>query len=264
MVASVFPVAVMISDLLMSFDVVFILVSITIYFLAGIIKGTLGIGFPTAAVSLLAQFSDARTAIIVVIMPMLLTNVWQVIRSGRFLSVVTEYWRLILMMSIFSVVFSAFASTIRVDLLAVALGVIVVVFALYSLYGRVVSLPDKWDNNAQFAIGGSAGVMAGLVSVWAPPILIYMSTKRLPKEQFVATIGAFLLIGSSALLATYVHTGVLSQPLFILSCVLVIPAIAGFVVGEFIRHKLSAQRFERLLLWFFLMMGLNLIRKSLW
>ena len=37
--------------------------AVFIYFLAGIIKGMLGIGFPTAAVSLLAQVTDARTAI---------------------------------------------------------------------------------------------------------------------------------------------------------------------------------------------------------
>ena len=44
--------------------------AVFIYFLAGIIKGMLGIGFPTAAVSLLAQVTDARTAISLVVIPM--------------------------------------------------------------------------------------------------------------------------------------------------------------------------------------------------
>lgn len=235
-----------------------------IYFLAGVVKGTLGIGFPTAAVSLLAQFTDARTAIVVVIMPMLLTNVWQVLRSKRFVSVLREYWRMILSMSVFILLFSLVASAISVDFLAVVLGLIVVLFAANSLYGRALVLPERWNHRAQWAAGSSAGVMGGLVSVWAPPMLIYLGSRRLPKEQFVATVGTLLLVGSSFLLLGYWHTGVLLSSLFTLSCLLVIPSIIGFMVGEYIRNRLSAQRFERLLLWFFLLMGLNLIRKSLW
>ena len=54
-----------------------------IYFIAGMIKGMLGIGFPTAAVSLLAQVTDTRTAIALVVIPMMVTNAWQVWRSRR-------------------------------------------------------------------------------------------------------------------------------------------------------------------------------------
>ncbi|NND89713.1 MAG: hypothetical protein HKN42_02530, partial [Granulosicoccus sp.] len=45
-----------------------------IYFVAGVVKGTLGIGFPTTAVSLLAQVTDARTAISLVVIPVVVTN----------------------------------------------------------------------------------------------------------------------------------------------------------------------------------------------
>lgn len=252
------------AQILVAYGAHFIATAAFIYFFAGVIKGTLGIGFPTAAVSLLAQFTDARTAIVVVIMPMLLTNVWQVFRSWQFLSVLREYWRMILSMSFFIFLFSQVSSAISVNYLAVVLGIIVVLFAVNSLYGRPLMLAERWNHSAQWAAGSSAGLMGGLVSVWAPPMLIYLGTRRLPKEQFVATVGTLLLVGSSFLLLSYWQSGVLLASLFILSSLLVIPSIIGFIVGEHIRHKLSAQRFERLLLWFFLLMGLNLIRKSLW
>jgi len=87
-----------------------LLAALFIYLVAGIVKGMLGIGFPTAAVSLMAQVTDARTAITLVIMPMLVTNIWQVYRSRRFLSSVFEIRLLLIIMMIVIGLFSQLAS----------------------------------------------------------------------------------------------------------------------------------------------------------
>jgi len=238
-------------------------IALLVYFLAGIIKGTLGIGFPTAAVSLLAQVSDARTAITVVIMPMLFTNIWQVIRGRKFLSVIRQMWLLLSIMLIFIIVFAQLSSMVRVDVLAAVLGGIVALYALHSLYAQPLELPPAMDKPAQIVAGVSAGIMGGMVSVWAPPILIYMQTLKLPKDQFVATVGVVLLLGTCVLLMSYMGSGALSYGLFLCSILLIVPSLLGFTVGERIRRRLSAHRFERLLLWFFFLMGLNLIRRAL-
>lgn len=241
---------------------VFLALAVSVYFMAGVIKGTLGIGFPTAAVSMMAQFTDARSAITLVILPMLVTNIWQVIRSKRFLSVIRQVWILVCLMLIFIAIFSQLASRVRVDVLAALLGVVVSVYALHSLYAKPLQLNTKHDKPAQALTGALAGAMGGLVAVWAPPILIYLSAKRLPKEEFVATAGVMLLLGTVVLFLSYLGNGTLSEGFFLYSMLLVLPALAGFGVGEQIRRRLSAQRFQRLLLWFFFIMGLNLIRRS--
>lgn len=240
-----------------------LLVACAIYFLAGIVKGTLGIGFPTTAVSLLAQMTDARTAITVVIMPMLITNMWQVWRSSDVISVWRQYRILILCLLVFIAVFSQIAWRIPVAALTAILGVIVVLYATYSLYAKPLKFSPSSDRTAQWIAGSAAGMMGGLASVWAPPMLIYLRSRGVDKDQFVATVGVFLLVGSSVLLLGYLNTGALEGGLWLISSLLVIPAIAGFGVGEFIRNRLSSKRFERLLLWFFLIMGLNLIRRAL-
>ncbi len=243
--------------------VTLLLIAAAVYFFAGIIKGTLGIGFPTAAVSMLAQFTDARTAITIVIMPMLFTNVWQVIRGRQFLSVIRQVWLLLLCMLIFIAIFGQLSSIVRADVLAVVLGSIVAFYALYSLFAQPMVLPEKWDTPAQVSAGVAAGIMGGMVSVWAPPILIYLSARRLPKDLFVATAGVILLLGTIVLLLSYVQSGVLGYGLFLCSMLLIAPSLSGFTVGETIRKHLSAKRFERLLLWFFFIMGLNLIRRAI-
>lgn len=253
----------MLASLASDDPVLLMLVALFVYFLAGVIKGTLGIGFPTAAVSLLAQVTDARTAITVVVMPMLFTNIWQVIRAKTFLSVIRQMWLMVSMMLTFIVLFSQLSSIVPVELLAAVLGGIVAIYALHSLFARPLLLDPAFDMPAQLVTGISAGIMGGMVSVWAPPMLIYLQTKRLPKDQFVATVGVLLMLGSFVLLFSYLDSGVLTYGLFLCSTLLIAPSLAGFTVGELIRKHLSANRFERLLLWFFFVMGLNLIRRAI-
>ena len=64
------------------------------------------------------------------------------------------------------------------------------------------------------------------------------------------------------LLFGYLGSGTLTSDLLFYSALLIVPSIAGFSVGEQIRQRLSAERFRRALLWFFFIMGLNLIRRS--
>ncbi|MGQ7844590.1 sulfite exporter TauE/SafE family protein [Granulosicoccus sp. 3-233] len=237
--------------------------AVFIYFLAGAIKGMLGIGFPTAAVSLLAQIVDARTAILLVVIPMVVTNAWQVWRNRRVRWVFRSFWRLLLMMLIFIAIFSQLAGRVPVGLLTGVLGLIVAVYSLSSLYLPVLNIPDRHDRLSQFVAGSSAGVMGGLTGVWAPPLLIYLKARGVGKEAFVATTGVLLCLGSLVLFTGYASAGLIVGPLLVMSCLLLLPSLAGFSAGERIRRRLSPERFERLLLWFFLVMGLNLIRRAL-
>lgn len=236
--------------------------AIVIYFIAGLIKGMLGIGFPTAAVSLLAQVTDTRTAIALVVIPMVVTNAWQVWRSRRVRWVLQTFWVLLVMMLLLTAVFSQVAGLVPVALLTGALGLIVAVYSASSLYRPLFFIPDRLDRFAQLAAGITAGIMAGLTGVWAPPILIYLNARRIGKEAFVATSGVLMCLGSLVLLTGYLNTGLISGSIIMMSCVLLVPSLSGFATGEWVRGHLSARRFERLLLWFFLLMGLNLIRRA--
>ncbi|MGC1439962.1 MAG: sulfite exporter TauE/SafE family protein, partial [Burkholderiaceae bacterium] len=57
--------------------------TLLIFVFAGSIKGLVGVGMPTAAVSIFAQIADPRLAIALLIIPSLALNIWQIIRSGQ-------------------------------------------------------------------------------------------------------------------------------------------------------------------------------------
>lgn len=235
-----------------------------IYFFAGLVKGTLGIGFPTTAVSLLAQFTDARTAISVVIIPMIVTNAWQVWRSRQVYWVVSSFWRMLVVSVIFIVIFTQLSSVVSAESVTVFLGVVISFYAITTLYKPIFKIPDQKDKQAQIIAGVASGVMGGVAGVWAPPIIMYLSARGVTKEQFVATAGVLLFSGSLVLFVAYWNAELVGPSVAIASCFLLIPSMLGMVLGERIRHVLSAKRFEKLLLITFLIMGLNLIRRAIW
>ena len=73
-------------------------IAIGSFIFAGAVKGLVGIGLPTALISVMAQFTDPRTAIALLLVPSLVTNVWQVRRSRYFLGAIRRVWPFALVM----------------------------------------------------------------------------------------------------------------------------------------------------------------------
>jgi uncharacterized membrane protein YfcA len=108
-----------------------------------------------------------------------------------------------------------------------------------------------------------AGLMGGLTSVWAPPMAVYLAARHVPKTEFVRASGLLIFLGSLPLAAGYIHQGYLTGELTLISLALLVPAFAGFALGEALRQRMSEQTFRQALLVVFLLMGLNLIRRAL-
>lgn len=241
----------------------FLLVIVVTYLVAGLIKGTLGIGFPTAAIALTATVVDARTAIATVIIPMCLINAWQIYRSGHLLEVLLRNWRMVITMVIAIAVFSVISVDVPIRWLTLMLGVVTSVFAILSLWRSPPPIPARFDNIAQLITGAISGVIGGLAGIWAPPIIAYLSSRRVSNTEFVQTVGVLLFIGSTILLWGYVRNGMVNSDNALFSTFLLLPAIAGFAIGEQLRKKIASDTFQKLVLLFFLILGLNFIRRAL-
>ncbi len=69
-----------------------ILVAAAAFLTAGAIKGVAGIGLPTASIAFMTLALDPRTAIALVLFPMLGSNFWQMVQGGEILRTVRRYW----------------------------------------------------------------------------------------------------------------------------------------------------------------------------
>lgn len=154
------------------------------------------------------------------------------------------------------------ASRLSTPFVTLALGVSISLFAVTSLWREWPVLPERLDRPAQVMTGVASGVMGGISGVWAPPLVIYLSALRLDKEAFVRATGVLLGLGSVVLGVSYVANGLLTTRQAGLGFLLVFPALFGYGIGEKLRARLSGRAFQQTVLMFFLVMGLNLIRRA--
>lgn len=232
------------------------------FLIAGVIKGTIGIGLPTTAIGILSQFTDVRLAITLAVLPIVAGNGWQMIRAGNMFGTAKRYAIFAVFLIVVLFVTAVTVTNVPTQTLIIMLGIVIVLFSLISLSFSPPRLPDRWDKPAQAVAGSAAGILGGMTAIWAPPVMIYFLARRLEKDEFIRATALLLLAGSLPLLAGYLVNGQLVGETGKLSAILIIPTLVGFTFGEYLRSKLNAERFRTAVLVMFLLMGLNLLRRA--
>lgn len=241
-----------------------VLLAITLitYFIGGVVKGTLGLGMPITVVSVMTFVIDARTAVLLVLMPVVITNLWQIIHSGQLLQVLRRYWKLTVSMSYFLISTSVLAANVPIHIVMLSIGVAVVLFAALNLWISMPEIPDQYDGAAQLMAGLFTGVLGGISGLIVVPLVAYFSACNLDKDSFITVTSPFFLLGGCLLIVSFSQSGLFAPDMALLSTLLVVPAVAGLLAGEKIRRHLPADIFKRLVLIIFFLMGVNMIFKG--
>lgn len=235
-----------------------------IFVLAGMVKGTTGIGLPTAAVGMMSQVMDPRQAIALVVFPSLLSNAWQMYRQGRVFDVIRRFWIYIAcLMGMIALVSVTLTASIPTETLILILGCVVCLFSISSLAWAPPYLPERFDRAGQAVAGLASGVLGGLTAIWAPAMVTYLMARRVEKEDFVAASGVMIFAGTLPLIGGFWSGGLITGASAGLSVLMFAPALAGFTMGEALRRRLDTERFRKVVLLVFLLMGLNLLRRAL-
>ena len=234
-----------------------------VFLLAGTIKGAIGIGLPTTIIALLSIIVDPRLAVALGLFSMIVSNIWQVHREGDWLKTLRRFWPLSVVTGVVLIGAAQFAADAPQETILMATGVAVALFSASSLIGSPPALPKRFELPGQIVVGVASGVMGGVAGIWSPPVLVFLLALRLEKTEFVRTVGLLLLLGAVPLLIGYVNAGLMSGRTFLYSIALAIPVFIGFAIGERVRRRMDAARFQKALLVFFLIMGLNMVRQAL-
>lgn len=234
-----------------------------VFLFAGTVKGVLGIGLPTISISMLAQFADPRVAIAMLLLPALVTNVWQIYRGGQILRSVRMLWPFVTTMAVVMFFSSLFAARAPTQLLVAGIGIMVVLWTLTSLIRTPPQVPAHLLRPVQIFGGFMAGLFGGLTAIWSPPMVMYLLSIRCDKEDFVRFTGFIIICGTVPLTLGYIANGLLDKTHALASASMIIPTFLGFTIGEFLRKFLGGKQFHTVVLVVFCLMGVNLIRRAI-
>ena len=227
-----------------------------VFFVAGVVKGLVGLGLPTitlAATSLVLPLSDM---IAIISLPSLVTNVWQAVVGGKFRQIVRRQWPLMLplIVVLYSTVWLVGRKAPQWAFLVLA-----AVLVTYSSLGLLrIRLRIHADLERPLApvIGMVSGVVAGLVGVPIVPLMPYLQGLDIEPVEMVQTLGVVLCATSLVLAVSLLIFGLLDGPHAIVSAMAIVPAVAGQQLGTLVRLRLSIDQFRLAIFWALLLTGL--------
>jgi uncharacterized membrane protein YfcA len=124
-----------------------------------------------------------------------------------------------------------------------ALGVIILLFAAYSLVGRS-PLELKSDNRAWLlACGFCAGILGGGFGMNGPPLAIYGSMRRWSAQHFRATLQAYFLPASLLGMVGYLIAGLWTRAVTRYYLISLPVTLLALFLGRVINRRLSGEGF---------------------
>lgn len=241
------------------FDATTVLVVCGVFLVAGAVKGVIGLGLPTVSLGLLAVAFDLKTAMVLLVVPSFVTNLWQALVGGHAKAILNRLWPFLLMATVTVWIGVTALTRVNPSLLTALLGAQLVIYALVSLGGVRLAVPVRHEGWAGSLIGSVNGVLTGMTGSSVVPGVMFLQAIGLPRDALIQAMGILFAASTLALAAALQQANFLTADHGILSSAAVLPAIAGMVGGQWIRKGLSEQRFRTVSFVGLLMLGAYLI-----
>jgi len=127
------------------------------FIIASTVKGTIGIGLPTTAISLMTLQIAPRMAIVLTLLPMILANARQVWRMGDIPGALRRCAVFGVTLCVGVGVKTVVSAETSDRTIYATLGAIIVLFAVLNLAVRVPKMPERFDKPAQVFFWRSGG-----------------------------------------------------------------------------------------------------------
>ena len=228
-------------------------------FVTAMLKGMVGLGLSTGSVAVLATLYGVETAITLLVLPTLATNLWQG-AAGRHLRALVRRFAWTLVLIPFGVwAGHAFVIERGAQHMAQALGLILIAYALVGLLGVRWRVGTEAERILGAPVGALNGLLAGVSGVLIVPAALYIEALALEREQAVQLMALVFILGSVTLGAVTIGHEHHVAEVLPLAVAGVAPALAGTMLGNRLGGVLPRAVFRRLLLVVLGCIGLKLL-----
>ena len=229
-----------------------------IFVLAGLVKGVTGMGLPTVAMGLLGATMPPATAAALLILPSLVTNLWQLFAGpalGALLRRLAGMMAGVVLGTLAGIPLLAGGDTGRTTAL---LGAALAVYAAHALLARPLTIPARAERWLSPLIGLATGLLTGATGVFVIPAVPWLQSLRLGREEMVQALGLSFTVSTLALAAGLAMHGAFAPAQWGPSALAVAPALVGLAIGQRLRRRISPAAFRRGFLLCLLALGLEL------
>ena len=205
-------------------------------------------GLPTIAMSLLSLAMPPVQAAALLVVPTIATNAWQLATGPSFVALSRRFATMALGICVGTAMGVHLLTDGSSNGVSIALGAVLATYGalgLASIHFTVAPAHERWLSPL---VGLTTGVLAGATGVSVIPVVFYLNSLSLDKEELVQAL-ALAFTTSSLALAVGLSAGN-EFPLAVAgaSMLALAPAIVGMLIGQAVRNRLQPEAFRR---WFF-------------
>jgi len=240
-----------------------VLLTAAVFVLVGMVKGVVGLGLPTLAMALLALLMPPAEAAALLVMPSLVTNVWQLrpwsalgpmlrrlapMQAGIFLGTLVGAW-------VLGAPAGAWARG--------ALGAALVAYAIWGLRGPRLAVGLRGEMRLGLPVGAVTGLVTAATGVFVLPAVPYLQALRFERDELLQAMGISFTVSTVALAAGLLLNASYPGTTLGTSSLMLLPALAGMQVGQWLRQKLSPVWFRKCLLTSLALLGIHMMARAL-
>lgn len=237
---------------------------VAVFTLAGFVKGVIGLGLPTISMGLLALVMPPVQAAALLVVPSLLTNVWQMWRGPALAAVTVRLWPMMLAICAGTLAASGLMAGGYESAVTAVLGATLVLYALSGLLSVDFEVSARHERWLGPLAGAVTGVITAATGVFVIPAVPYLQAIGLEKDELVQALGLSFTVSTLALAANIARAGALTISILGTTLLALAAAVGGMWLGQSLRARLQPSVFRR---WFFvglLALGVYLVGGAFW
>jgi uncharacterized membrane protein YfcA len=234
------------------------------YLLAGFVKGVIGMGLPTVAMGLLGLAMTPAQAAAILVIPSLVTNIWQFMAGGGLVALVRRLWPMLVGICIGTFIGAVYLPHSGGGQATMWLGIALAIYALLGL----VKIEFKVATGAEIWLGLLIGIATGAVTVatgiFVLPGVPYLQALRIDRHKLVQTLGLSFTVSTITLALALQHAGAINATLLAPSLVALAVALGGMWLGQLVRGRIRPETFRLCFFLGLLVLGLSLAWRGWW
>jgi uncharacterized membrane protein YfcA len=239
------------------------LIGLTLTFiLAGFVKGTIGMGLPTVAIGFLTLLMPPAEAATILILPSLVTNVWQLAVGPQFRDLALRLWPLLAAATLATIAAGRWIGAVNNPVTLTALGAAIVLYAIIGLAPLRLDVPARHEAWLGPLVGGLTGIATALTGVFVIPAVPYLQGLRLAPDALVQALGLSFTISTIALAIALADAGQFQLPAAGASLLALVASLGGMFLGQHVRARLQPKTFRLCFLIGLLLLGAHLMLRT--
>ena len=234
-----------------------------VFLVAGWVKGVVGMGLPVVAMGALGLVMAPVEAAALLVIPSLVTNVWQFAAGPAMRAIARRLAIMMVFIGIGTALGIVFLTSGSARWPTVALGAVLVLYALLALSLPRLVLPTRSERLLSPVVGMATGVLTGATGIFVVPAVPYLTALGLGRDELVQALGLSFTVSTLALAIGLGAHHSYPAGAALTSLVAVGPALAGMYIGQRTRSRIDTRAFRQWFMRALLLLGAIMVFKGL-